>query len=413
MLSKIWRILRKEGMAGLVARLRYSKDDKNTAALTPPFFLPLRLEGDKELLVDKVTVAITLLAGDGVIDPVQFKGCLYLSPTTHGPDFGPQDAILFDTPKAAMSFVSLDNEGNPKLTRAIANCAALLLPSPECLAAFKNAGVPQGKLFIVPISSDLKYGNVAPLSGALSRWLIAAGTLSAENINPDLFSTLRDLKAGSRICLSLPETLERRADFLRLGMNDFQLFDGIRKIPGWQGCGWSYATIAKAALGRNVNSLTICEDDMIPAHNFHERMSAVEAYLEKEDWDLFTGLLTDVPENCRIHRVERSGSQTFIHLDYSIGMVLNIYNRRALERLAAWRPENGDIENNTVDAWLAATPGLRVITTLPFLAGHNADAKSTIFGFANKRYNSMIQASEKRLERLVAQAEKSHRSNYS
>lgn len=402
MLTKIWRVLRKEGVTGLAMRLYHPKHNISATALTPPFPLPLRLEGDRGGLADTLTAALTLLAGHDAVQSDEFKGRLHLSPAREGADFGPQDAILFDTSESVATFIDTNDKAGSKLTRAITNCAALLLPSAEYLDQFEEAGIARGKIFVVPMPADFRHDNVTSLAGALARWLIAAGTLSAEDIDPDLFTVLHDLVPGSRLCLSLPETPARRSNFLRLGMNDFQIFNGIRKIPGWQGCGWSYATIARAALRHDAVPLTVCEDDVVPGEDFPARLNEVEAYLQNEEWDLFSGILTDVPENCRIHRVERKGALTFIHLDYSIGMVMNIYNRRALERLAIWQPDNGDIEHNTIDVWLGATPGLHVITTLPFLAGHNLDARSTIFGFANKRYDSMIRASERRLEKLIA-----------
>ena len=82
------------------------------------------------------------------------------------------------------------------------------------------AGVEPGRLFI---------GGVQP--DALARWLIAAGQLSPDQVDPLLFSALNTLEPGARICLSLPETTSRRAAFLRHiaasgGQGDFALFDG-------------------------------------------------------------------------------------------------------------------------------------------------------------------------------------------
>ncbi|UXU80328.1 hypothetical protein GB880_011050 [Paracoccus sp. SMMA_5_TC] len=43
------------------------------------------------------------------------------------------------------------------------------------------------------------------------------------------------------------------------------------------------------------------------------------------------------------------------------------------------------------------------MTTLPFLARHDDAAMSTVFGFANRRYASLIRASESRLSRMAAE----------
>lgn len=240
------------------------------------------------------------------------------------------------------------------------------------------------------------------MAAGLARWLIAAGCLRPDAVEATLYPALRRLAPQARLCLGLPESGDRRRAFLRLGLEDFAILDAIRMQPGWQGCGWSYASIARAALAQGAVPLTVCEDDMQPRAQFHRHLAGIETYLAQTEWDLFSGLVTDLPETCRIHRVEDRDGLRFVHLDYAIGMVCNIYNRRALERLAAWTPGGGRPEEDTVDVWLSRLPGLRVVTTLPFLAGHDPAATSTIFGFGNRRYESLIRATERRLAARVS-----------
>lgn len=88
------------------------------------------------------------------------------------------------------------------------------------------------------------------------------------------------------------------------------------------------------------------------------------------------------------------GDKHIIHTPHMMGMVFNVYNRSALEWLADWNPEGGDVATNTIDEWMNTMPGLRVISAVPFLAGHRDDVHSTIFGFRNTRYSGMIRATE-------------------
>jgi len=240
----------------------------------------------------------------------------------------------------------------------------------------------------------------------LARWLVAAGALSPRELDSALFPALSKLGSEAKLCLSLPEKPARREKFRALNLSEFAFFDGIRLQPGWIGCGWSYRTMASVALDRGAVPLAVCEDDMVPPHKFRQNLRQVEAYLAGQNWDLFSGLLTDVSETARIVGVAREDGLTFVHLDYATGMVFNIYGSRVLTHLATWAPETGSIAENTIDAWMSRLPGLRVVTTLPFLVGHDSQAHSTLFGFANRRYDGMIRQSEIRLQRLVQAFEK-------
>lgn len=393
-LGRIGRIWRHEGAAGLWTRLRHPKHTGGAGALTPRVVPPFRLTGPDPALVSAVRDAIGRLLGPAAVSDEAAATTIHIAPPVgKGAKFGAQDALLFPEPESAARFLGQAGKG------ILADCGAVLLPDAALLAAFRRAGLGEGRLFVLPALSDPARDGLA---GGLARWLVAAGALAPDRVDPALFPALRDLGPGARLCLGLPESRARRAGFLRQNLPEFRIFDGLRLRPGWQGAGWSHATIARAALARNAVPLLVCEDDMRPQPDFRARLATVQAYLDRTEWDLFSGLLTDVPEDCHIHRVEKQGDLTFIHLDYATGMVLNICNRRVLEHLASWTPADGQPRSDTVDAWISRMPGMRVVTTLPFLAGHDATAVSTVFGFANRRYDSLIRASERRLARLAA-----------
>ena len=66
-----------------------------------------------------------------------------------------------------------------------------------------------------------------------------------------------------------------------------------------------------------------------------------------------------------------------------------------------WNPDAGGAATNTVDEWLNGMPGLKVVSSLPFLASHRDDVHSTIFGFRNTRYSSIIDATEREMMAMV------------
>lgn len=390
-LSKVARTWRREGAQGLWARLRHPRRTGGVAALTPPAAPPFRLVGGDPVQAAVVADALLRLLGPAALSESENAATIHIMAPDERAVPAPGDILLFADAAAARDFLAVTEPS------VFGRCGAVLLPDAALLQPFRQAGIGDGRLFV------LGPPDARGLAGGLARWLVAAGALAPGAIDPALFPTLDGLAPRSRLCLGLPESAARRASFLGQGLQGFEIFDGLRLKPGWQGAGWSHATIARAALEREAMPLLVCEDDIAPPPDFAARLATVETYLAGSDWDMFSGLLSDVPDDCRIHHVEQRDGLTFVHLDYATGMVLNIYGRRALERLAAWTPGTGQAETDTVDAWLSRTPGLRAITTLPFLVGHDTEAVSTVFGFANRRYDSLIHASERRLTRLVGE----------
>lgn len=283
------------------------------------------------------------------------------------------------------------------------------------VTALIGAGIPRGRVFVAPVLSRLaaKTATDTPptsdIAAELARWLIAAQALDPLRVDPRIFPALRGLAADDRLCLSLPETPQRRQLLAARKTGDLRVFDGLRFHPAWRGCGLSYVAIARAALAQDAVPLLACEDDAAFPPDFEARLHSIRHYLEGAEWDVFSGLLSDLPDDCTIRRVERRDGMTFVHLDRTVGMVLNLYNRRAMERITQWDDRDRDVHDNTIDRWLGRMEGLRVVTTLPFLVGHDTSAQSTLFGFSNRRYDATIGASERRLRRMVARFEAERR----
>ncbi|MCB1418013.1 MAG: hypothetical protein KDJ74_03005 [Notoacmeibacter sp.] len=204
-----------------------------------------------------------------------------------------------------------------------------------------------------------------------------------------------------RLCLSLPETPDRRSLFCKQDKVDFQVWNGLKTTPGWVGAALSYSDMFQRIAKEGHLQALICEDDVLFPPDFESRMATVERYLKKHDWDIFSGFIADVHQDMKVQHVEEFEGQTFIHVDRTVSMVFNIYSRKMIEYLGQWDVENRDVETNTIDRYLEARPNTKVILTLPFLVGHRVDAQSTIWGFENTQYVELVEKSELLLNEKV------------
>lgn len=210
--------------------------------------------------------------------------------------------------------------------------------------------------------------------------------------------------SGKRVCLSLPEAIERREEFDADNHYGFEVFPGLRHIRGWTGCGLSYKFIMKKAQEQEIDKLLVCEDDVFFPDNFEERFAHCCEYLaEHKDWDIFQGLMADVG-NVTVSQVDHERGQTFVHIDHMISMVFNLYDQRVYPYFAGWDESDRNVHTNTIDRALEAKD-LKIVATAPFLVGHKEDLDSTVWGFNNSQYSAMIEKSSEKLERLAKEFE--------
>lgn len=205
---------------------------------------------------------------------------------------------------------------------------------------------------------------------------------------------------GSRICLSLPEDVERRNAFSKDNQYGFELFAGLRHTRGWTGCGLSYKFIMKKAKEQGLSDILICEDDVLFSEDFEARFSNVMQYLdEHNDWDVFQGVIADVGD-VEIQNVEECNEETIVYLNHMVSMVFNYYKSHMFDRVISWDEKDANQLTNTIDRALESKD-LKVVTTVPFLVGHKEDLKSTIWGFENTEYTDWILRSSEKLQKLV------------
>lgn len=204
---------------------------------------------------------------------------------------------------------------------------------------------------------------------------------------------------SNRLILALPEQLARYRAAEALRLPGAVPFHGLRQIDGWKGCAASYKFLAAKALAQGPAPLTIYEDDAVFSADAVARLAAIEAYLTTlpDGWDVFSGLLSDLSPTARISRIDPVGEDEFIHLDSVIGMVFGIYNRSALKMLSEFTLQGESVSRHAIDRYLEALRP-RCITTLPPLAGHNAELNSSLWATSNAHSAKMIDESLNRLQ---------------
>lgn len=239
------------------------------------------------------------------------------------------------------------------------------------------------------------------MSFYISRFLLAYGLIDFKTFTCGISSPL-SFNTG-KICLSLPETPVRRASFLSRGLAGFEIFDGLRHSQGWIGCGLSYKYIAMCAKLAGMRQVLICEDDVVLDRESEKALSQVDEYLASlnGEWDVFVSLVAHLHPDVEISKVDVFDGLTFVHLNKMTSMVLNIYNHSAYDLLVSWDELNEDPHSNTIDRYLESKAQLRVITAVPFLAGHSEDDSSTLWGFGNEKYSELIALSQELLQKKV------------
>ena len=147
---------------------------------------------------------------------------------------------------------------------------------------------------------------------------------------------LPDVFDSRMVSLSLPETVNRRRIFESENIRDCAIFDGMRKSPGWIGCGMSYKVLCAGALANNKDHLIIVEDDVILDDKFEKNLDIVWRYLNSlnGDWDIFSGVIASLHENAEVSRVDNFEGMDFVTINKMTSMVFNIYNRSAMHLIA-------------------------------------------------------------------------------
>lgn len=387
------RILSREGMSGVIGRLCHTPLRSWFAKPSVPPRMGTSIE-----LVDHGNSALaarlaTILQGAGITlartaaerpaDDAPFITRWHIGAPERA---RPQDLVLIvneaDAAKGGAAGMLLDHD--PMRLEALSRCSSgrlhyLAVPSPDASDDDWRAAILRALIFL----------RALPLDTADYRDAITGA-------DPGLPS----------LCLSLPEFPERMAAFTgsRLATT-IRTVSGVRFMPGWIGAGASYRALARGALDLAASrgqraELLVCQDDAEASPDHERNMVIIRDYWRMSGADIFSGLITDVDDSFRVTRVVRHEGLVFVHLNRNIGLVFNLFGRRALERLATWvPPENGG--RLTIDRYLGEAEELDVVVTLPYLIGHRGGVMSSIWGFRNDRYDTLIRYSENRLMEMA------------
>ncbi|MFG6081879.1 hypothetical protein ACEUZ9_002515 [Paracoccus litorisediminis] len=387
-ISRISQIYEHEGILGFYSRLRFPKA-RREGALVGPITQEVQILSPDGQRADVLAQLLDLASRDVV--PADQSGLhtrFHLDPDIYsGHRYAPNDVLIL-TDRTSY------HAGQLKVVAE--QCHAIIETSEARFRTISEMQVAGGRLFLARADDE-------GFRQGIYRFLLSSGAIDWDTA--DWRQLLSDTRSDEvqKFCLSLPETLSRRQSFLAQGLSDFRILDGIRLEQGWIGAALGYRALAEACLARGVQQAIVCEDDVSVAPGFRQRLDTVREYLGRVEWDVFSGLSSHVGPDYRVTRVEHYKGETFVHLDRTTGMVFNIYNRRALAHLAGWRVAEHGAQGITIDRHLEAMPNMRVVTTLPFLVDHSDHLASAAWSFDNRRYRSLISASQHRLTQMLAE----------
>lgn len=205
------------------------------------------------------------------------------------------------------------------------------------------------------------------------------------------------------ICLSLPEYIERTAEFNKDNHFGFSCFPGLRHSQSWLGCAMSYKLIIMLARQQFLSKITICEDDVEFPADFKVRWEHTCDHLNDEglSWHIFSGLMSDLDKDVHILETHTYQGQQFATIDKLISTVFNVYHKRVFDIVVNWDQNNHDITTNTIDRYLEHNGFIRVLITEPFLVGHKEAQQSTIWDVENSHYTNRILASNQLLKEKI------------
>lgn len=233
----------------------------------------------------------------------------------------------------------------------------------------------------------------------VDRFLLGAGILPTDALDRIAPEPVTD---GALYALSLPETIKRRRIFDReTRTTDTRVFDGIRRKPGWIGCGMSYKYLCQSASKNGVKQFAIMEDDALLPEKFGGYYDKIQSYLSANTgkWDIFAGVIAHLHKDARVLDVQTYKGLDFVTIDRMTSMIFNIYSEKAIDLIAGWNQNDENSETNTIDRFLE-NAGLRVVVIHPYLVGHREELHSTLWGFQNTQYSDMIAESERQLGEL-------------
>lgn len=397
------RILRFEGVTGLLRRLRY-RPSVNPADIPAPPELAARifiadhgcpgLRGmmTRFLADHGITAAATPVAG---------------TPTLH---VGwPDDDTAIQPGDIAL--LAPDEPRFSPTAPAVARLSLVIDHDPARLQHWESRPTGQPHRIALPAlpgcdaDAAVWQDYAAQNDAALRRLLFFCGWIKADHI--DFRPVLRAAPAPQQLCLSLPETPSRTDAYRAHASEQDVIVDALLQLPGWKGTAHSYQRLAQAAIDLDLPELLVFQDDCDFGPDLRTRLPLIRQLMAETGADMFAGIVTDADDSVHVADVISRDGLDFAVLNKSVGLTFNIFGRRALQRLASW--DETTHKNRTIDRFLSDTQDMKVLTCLPYLAHHRSELVSTLWYFSNARYDRMIHTSERRLLRRMKEWQSQNR----
>lgn len=211
-------------------------------------------------------------------------------------------------------------------------------------------------------------------------------------INLDNYFFDYDLEKDNIYCLHLLETPNRINEFKKINKDiNIEIFPAFKYNPGWKGCGLSYVNLLYNAKRCNLDNITICEDDCKFPLDFNNKYNIIKEFLSKINWDIFVGVIADLPNDANILNIYEYKNIKFIQISNMTSAVFNIYNHTSYDTIIKWNLYDNNILN-TIDRSFN-NKNLIFIVTYPFYFSC-LNVNSTLWnGDTYNNYNKMIKNS--------------------
>ena len=296
-------------------------------------------------------------------------------------------------PEGRVVFFHLQSplDGHLELLR---HCPLVLAESIGDIAALRKSGFPLSQVMFLPLDERFNF--------YFMRFLLYCDCIDFETCYRLVGGEV--IFSSNRICLSLPEDPERYEGFNAVNKYGFDCFPGLRYHVGWVGCGMSYKFLFRRLVELARPWVVICEDDVAFPPNWEQRFDAVLRYLLEHpgEWDVFFGFVSKIGEDTRILDVKPLGNDRLVRMDRAFSAVCNVYSLGSMRELRNW-DENSPHCMQQIDQYFNRIPGMKLVTTYPFLVGYRMDVNSTIYEIKNDVYYSdMFESTDRIFSRKIA-----------
>jgi hypothetical protein len=179
-----------------------------------------------------------------------------------------------------------------------------------------------------------------------------------------------------------------------LGQQMFVPFAGVTNQKGWLGCAYSQVALAQFGLKQKLPSITVIEDDAELTSDWRERWKAGRKLVESGELEITSGLVIEMPSLPKNwYTIQKAGTRFFVSDIFSSNLFATL-SPSAMAWIADFPEDAHDPNTEAIDCFIQSKDNLRNGVFVPFLATPMAGAKSTLWGFGNRTYESQIELTQ-------------------